>query len=146
MVTVSGHSFNIGPMGKLHVCFKLADWFQRRRLLNNFPIGPMLKLCPLTVTILNRDRGHWTQFWQLTTFKFVSGDHDLHPRWLPWADIVLTYIVEPYGIWIVKLRCIRHADILKRAYLCQVSGTGSPEPLVCNLQSRAGTHDILVIN
>jgi hypothetical protein len=27
-----------------HVCFKLADWFQRRRLLNNFPIGPMLKL------------------------------------------------------------------------------------------------------
>jgi hypothetical protein len=22
----------------------------------------------------------------------------------------------------VKLRCIRHADILKRAYLCQVSG------------------------
>jgi hypothetical protein len=30
----------------------------------------------------------------------------------------------------VKLRCIRHADILKRAYLCQVSDTGSPEPLV----------------
>jgi hypothetical protein len=30
----------------------------------------------------------------------------------------------------VKLRCIRNADILKRAYLCQVSGTGSPEPLV----------------
>jgi hypothetical protein len=54
------------------------------------------------------------------TFKIVSGDHDLHPRWLPWADIVLTYIVEPYWIWIVKLRCIRHADILKRAYLCQV--------------------------
>jgi hypothetical protein len=33
------------------------------------------------------------------------------------------YIVVPYGIWIVK-------DILKRAYLCQVSDTGSPEPLV----------------
>ena len=60
----------------------------------------------------------------------MSGDHDLHPRWLPWADIVLTYIVKPYGIWIVKLRCIRHADIHKRAYLCQVSDTGSPEPLV----------------
>ena len=28
------------------------------------------------------------------------------------------------------LRCIRHADILERAYLCQVSDTGSPEPLV----------------
>ena len=41
-----------------HVCFKLANWFQRRRLLNNFPIGPMLKLCPLTAAILDRDRGH----------------------------------------------------------------------------------------
>jgi hypothetical protein len=29
-----------------------------------------------------------------------------------------------------RRRCIRHADILKRAYLCQVSDTGSPEPLV----------------
>jgi L-asparagine transporter-like permease len=28
------------------------------------------------------------------------------------------------------LRCIQHADILKRTYLCQVSDTGSPEPLV----------------
>jgi hypothetical protein len=26
-----------------HVCFKLADWFQRRRLLNNFPIGFYVK-------------------------------------------------------------------------------------------------------
>jgi hypothetical protein len=26
--------------------------------------------------------------------------------------------------------CIQHADILKRTYLCQVSDTGSPEPLV----------------
>ena len=26
--------------------------------LNNFPIGPMLKLFPLTVAILDRDRGH----------------------------------------------------------------------------------------
>jgi hypothetical protein len=25
---------------------------------------------------------------------------------------------------------IQHADILKRTYLCQVSDTGSPEPLV----------------
>jgi hypothetical protein len=39
------------------VCFKLADWFQRRRLLNNFPIGLMLKLCPLMVAILDRDQG-----------------------------------------------------------------------------------------
>jgi hypothetical protein len=26
--------------------------------------------------------------------------------------------------------CIQHSDILKRTYLCQVSDTGSPEPLV----------------
>ena len=63
-------------------------------------------------------------------FKIVSGDLNRHPRWLPWADIVLTCIVEPYGIWIIKRRCIQHADILKRAYLCQVSDTGSLEPLV----------------
>ena len=56
---VTGHNFeSILPKDHLcHVCFKLADWFQRRRLLNNFPIGPMLKLCPLTVAILDRDRG-----------------------------------------------------------------------------------------
>jgi hypothetical protein len=29
-----------------------------------------------------------------------------------------------------QLRCIQHADILKRTYLCQVSDTGSSEPLV----------------
>ena len=43
--------------------------------------------------------------------------------------------IEPYGIWMVKLRCIRHADILKRAYLCQVSDTGSPEALVFLIQT-----------
>ena len=26
-----------------HVCFKLADWFQKRTLLNNFPIGSYVK-------------------------------------------------------------------------------------------------------
>ena len=107
MATVSRHSFNIGPMGK---------WFKSLLLWN--------QLANLKQT--------W-HGWSLGSIlsKIVSSDHDLHPRWLPWVDIVLTYIafVEPYGIWIVKLRCIRHADILKRAYLCQVSDTGSPEPL-----------------
>jgi hypothetical protein len=36
-----------------HVCVKLADWFQRRRLLNNFPIGSNVKTVP-TVAILNQ--------------------------------------------------------------------------------------------
>ena len=68
-VVVTAHKFEcILPKDHpCHVCFKLDDWFQRRRLLNNFPIGPMLKLCPLTAAILDRDRGHWTQIWKLTT-------------------------------------------------------------------------------
>jgi hypothetical protein len=57
-------SFNIGPYGKKcfkivtghnfeswppkdhssHVCFKLTDWFQRRRLLNIFSIGSYVKI------------------------------------------------------------------------------------------------------
>jgi hypothetical protein len=38
-VVVTGHNFeSILPKDHpCHVCFKLADWFQRRRLLNNFP-------------------------------------------------------------------------------------------------------------
>jgi hypothetical protein len=44
-VVVTGHNFeSILPKDHpCHVCFKLADWFQRRRLLNNFPIGSYVK-------------------------------------------------------------------------------------------------------
>jgi hypothetical protein len=44
-VVVTGHNFeSILPKDHpCHVCFKLADWFQRRRLLNNFPIGFYVK-------------------------------------------------------------------------------------------------------
>jgi hypothetical protein len=44
-VVVTGHNFeNILPKDHpCHVCFKLADWFQKRRLLNNFPIGSYVK-------------------------------------------------------------------------------------------------------
>jgi hypothetical protein len=40
-VVVTGHNFeSILPKDlPCHVCFKLADSFQKRRLLNNFPIG-----------------------------------------------------------------------------------------------------------
>jgi hypothetical protein len=43
-----------------------------------------------------------------------------------------SFNIEPYGSMGLQelLRCIRHADILKRTFLCQVSDTGSPEPLV----------------
>ena len=41
---VTGHNFeSILKDHTCHVCFKLADWFQRRRLLNNFPIGSYVK-------------------------------------------------------------------------------------------------------
>ena len=42
---VTGHNFEcILPKDHpCHVCFKLADWFQNRRLLNNFPIGSYVK-------------------------------------------------------------------------------------------------------
>jgi hypothetical protein len=40
-VVVIGHNFeSILPKDHpCHVCFKLADWFQKRRLLNNFPMA-----------------------------------------------------------------------------------------------------------
>ena len=42
---VTGHNFeSILPKNHpCHACFKLADWFQRRRLLSNFPIGSYVK-------------------------------------------------------------------------------------------------------
>ena len=43
-VVVTGHNFEsiLHKDHPCHVCFKLADWFQRR-LLNNFPIGSYVK-------------------------------------------------------------------------------------------------------
>jgi hypothetical protein len=48
-VVVTGHNFeSILPKDHpCHVCFKLADWFQRKRLLNNFPIGSYVKTMDL---------------------------------------------------------------------------------------------------
>ena len=41
-----------------NVCFDLLYWFQRRTSFNIFPQGPMLKLCPLMVAILNFQSAH----------------------------------------------------------------------------------------
>ena len=59
-VVVTGHNFeSILPKDHpCHVCFKLADWFQRRRLLKNIPIGSYVKTMSLTAGILDRVRGH----------------------------------------------------------------------------------------
>ena len=53
-VVVTGHKFeSILPKDHpCHVCFKLADWFQKRRLLNNFPIGSYVKT-------MSADGGHF---------------------------------------------------------------------------------------
>ena len=53
-VVVTGHNFeSILPKDHpRHACFKLADWFQRRRLLNNFPIGSYVKA-------MSADGGHF---------------------------------------------------------------------------------------
>jgi hypothetical protein len=44
-VMVTGHNFeSILPKDQpSHVCIKLANWFQSRRFLNNFPIGSYVK-------------------------------------------------------------------------------------------------------
>jgi hypothetical protein len=49
-VVVTGHNFeSILPKDHpCHVYFKLADWFQKRRLLNNFPIGSYVKTMSVT--------------------------------------------------------------------------------------------------
>ena len=53
-VVVTGHNFeSILPKDHpCHVCFKLAYWFQRRRLLSNFPIGSYVKT-------MSADGGHF---------------------------------------------------------------------------------------
>ena len=53
-VVVTGHNFeSILPKDhSCHACFKLADWFQKRRLLNNFPIGSYVKT-------MSADGGHF---------------------------------------------------------------------------------------
>jgi hypothetical protein len=50
---VTGHNFENCPLKDhpCHGCFKLADWFQRRRFLNIFPIGSYFKT-------MSADGGH----------------------------------------------------------------------------------------
>jgi hypothetical protein len=76
-VGVTGHDFESWPPKdhSSHVCFKLTFWFQRRRLLNIFPIGSYAKT-------MSADGGHlgwrsWSQdiimFWLVETLKiFLS--------------------------------------------------------------------------
>jgi hypothetical protein len=67
MTAIRGHSFNVGPYGK--------------NVLEFFPLKP--------VSQIKANMAWMVLKWSI--FKIVSGDPDLHPRWPPSADIVLTY-------------------------------------------------------
>ena len=58
-VRVTDNNFEREHLRTIYAMFAL-NWLTgfRGEDLNNFPIGPMLKLCPLTAIILDRDRGH----------------------------------------------------------------------------------------
>jgi hypothetical protein len=43
-----------------------------------------------------------------------------------------------------SLKLMQHADIIKRTYLCQVSDTGSPEPLVKSVFSKLIGRQLLI--
>jgi hypothetical protein len=67
-VRVTEHKFENLPLKDhpCHVCFKLADWFQKRRLLNNFPIGSYVKT-------VSADGGHLCL---VTTTSIQDGCHE----------------------------------------------------------------------
>ena len=68
-VGITGHKFGRGP-SKDHstkVWLQLAQWFQKRRFLHEFPIGFYVKLSLAVVAILFGSLKCWTQFWKGTT-------------------------------------------------------------------------------
>jgi hypothetical protein len=66
MAAISGHSFDIGPYGKY-----------------------VQKSSPLKPGSQFKANMAWMVLkWPI--LKIVSGDHDLHPKWSPSVDIVLT--------------------------------------------------------
>jgi hypothetical protein len=101
-----GHNFGRGP-SKDHstkVLLQLAQWFQTRRILWEFPIGSYVKLSSAVVVILVGGLKCRTQFWKGTTqgsnfaeiilrwssFKIVSVSAVLYPRWPPLLKIEIS--------------------------------------------------------
>jgi hypothetical protein len=84
---------------------KAKTGFIREDFKTFFPIGSYVKttVCPLKVAILDGGQS-------LDTILKIDHLRTIHAMF--------------------ALNWLRHADILKRTYLCQVSDTGSPEPLV----------------
>ena len=75
----------------------------------------------------------WTWYVNFLNYVWLSYLH-ADPSW--WASVDIGEIRSEWAscfnlraqVWIIS--CIQHADIHNRAYLCQVSDTRSPEPLV----------------
>jgi hypothetical protein len=68
-IGITGHNFGRGP-SKDHstkVWLQLAQWFQTRRFLWEFPIGSYVKLSLAVVAIFVRGLKCRTQFWKGTT-------------------------------------------------------------------------------
>jgi hypothetical protein len=61
-----------------HVCFKFADWFQKRRLLNNFPIGSYVKTMSADGGHFEPRSGSLNTILKLTTVNFQN--YVLWPR------------------------------------------------------------------
>ena len=110
-VVVTGHNFeSILPKDHpCHVCFKLADWFQKRRLLNNFPIRSYVKT-------MSADGGHFEpRSGSLNTILEVD-----HLRTIDDMFAILAYWFQrrrlkkkiPIGSYVKTTVCLLKAAIL----------------------------------
>jgi hypothetical protein len=93
-VVVTGHKFeSILPKDHpCHVCFKLADWFQKRRFLNNFPIGFYVKT-------MSADGGH---------FEPVSDTGSLEPL-VHLSHVYMGFVLHVFSS-LDKNACLRYAN------------------------------------
>jgi hypothetical protein len=67
-VGITGHNFGRGPSKdySTKVWLQLAQWFLRRRLLCEFPIGSYVKLSSAVGAILVEGLNRLTYFWKRT--------------------------------------------------------------------------------
>jgi hypothetical protein len=77
-----------------HVCFKLADLFQKRRLLNNFPIGSYVKLSTAVQPSWSEGGTHRHNFRRRTAQEAFQQSLQLWSRWAitgSWEPLVYNH-------------------------------------------------------
>jgi hypothetical protein len=81
IVRTAGHIFGREPSNDyfIKILFLLSKWFQKRRLLWEFPIGSHVKLSSAVAAILVE-----------VPFKIVSVSAVLYPRWPPLLKIEIS--------------------------------------------------------